>query len=91
MSMHRIITAGAVALFVGATPAQASLSRLNANWYTLPSNHVDVNVSITGTVLGLVENTLGPNGMPVRSSVSTAFPLTSASHILDVAATNEIL
>jgi hypothetical protein len=51
MSMHRIITAGAVALFVGATPAQASLSQLNANWYTLPSNHVDVNVSITGTVL----------------------------------------
>jgi fibro-slime domain-containing protein len=92
MSMRRIIAAaGTLALLAGATPAEASLSQLNANWYTLSANHIDVNVSITGTVLGLVENTLGPGGMPVRSAASTGFPLTSSNHFLDVDANNQVL
>ncbi|WP_114376213.1 PEP-CTERM sorting domain-containing protein [Elioraea thermophila] len=81
-------------------PATASLSQLNAKWFVLPfgssvqpgqTQHVDVQVSITGTVTGLVNATLGPNGLPVRSSASASAPATSAANILDVDSNGQIL
>ncbi|WP_019016505.1 PEP-CTERM sorting domain-containing protein [Elioraea tepidiphila] len=88
---HLLAAAGAAALIAAAAPAQAALSQLNANWYTLSANHIDANVSIPGFTTGLVQNTLGPDGMPVRSAASTGFPLSSSNHILDVDANNQIL
>lgn len=65
-----------------ATPAHGSL--LSAQWFTLSSAHPDTGVSITGVVPGLVNATLGPNGLPVRSAFSAGEPASSSSHINDI-------
>ncbi|MFQ3623683.1 MAG: PA14 domain-containing protein [Acetobacteraceae bacterium] len=91
-----IVAAVGLTVALGAGPADASLSQLNAQWFVLPfggppgTKHVDVQVNITGTVTGLVETALGPTGRPVRSSASAAAPSGSAANILDVNAANEI-
>lgn len=88
---HFFAAAGVAALMAVAAPAQAALSQLNANWYTLSANHIDTNVSIPGYTPGLVETTLGPDGMPVRSAFSAGQPLNSSNRILDVDAANQLL
>jgi fibro-slime domain-containing protein len=92
MKIQSHIAAGAgAALLVAAQMAQAMPS-LNANWYTLATGHSDTNVSIPGLTTGLVESTLGPNGLPVRTAFSASQPATSSNNIKDVdGGTNEIL
>jgi fibro-slime domain-containing protein len=83
----------AVVALVAWTPATAApISSLSANWVTINFGHVDTQKSIDGLAPGLVENTLGPNGLPVRSAASFAAPAGSSNFITDVnALTNEIL
>lgn len=79
---------GAVAL---AAPAQASpLSSLSAEWFTLSSRHPDVQRTIDGLSLGLVESQLGPDGLPVRSAASLAASAGSSNHINDVDANGQL-
>jgi fibro-slime domain-containing protein len=78
----------AVALATGASAA--TIGALNANWYTLASNHPDVEKTIDGLTLGLVNGTLGPNGMPVRSAASLGFAATSSNFITSVNGAGEI-
>lgn len=89
-NLRLLVAAGATALCL-APVAQATPS-LSANWYTLASGHSDTNVSIPGLTTGLVESTLGPNGLPVRSAFSAGQPVNSSNNIKDVdGVTNEIL
>lgn len=85
-----LVAAGAAALCL-APVAQATPS-LSANWYTLATGHSDTNVSIPGLTTGLVQSSLGPNGLPVRSAFSAAQPSNSSNNIKDIdAVTQEIL
>jgi fibro-slime domain-containing protein len=72
-------------------PANAALSQLTAEWYTINFGHADTEKSIDGLATGLVLNTLGPNGLPVRSALSAGAPVTSSNNIVDVNGNNEIL
>ncbi|MGH7059581.1 MAG: PEP-CTERM sorting domain-containing protein [Stellaceae bacterium] len=69
-------------------PAQASA--LTAQWFDISSSNPDVEHSIDGVQTGLVDPTLGPDGLPVRSAFSLTFPVTSSNHINDVNGANEI-
>ncbi|MCC5793370.1 MAG: hypothetical protein JJT85_01380 [Chromatiales bacterium] len=89
MNRTLALAAAATAVFASA-PAAATM--LSANWYTLATGHTDTNVSIPGLTTGLVETTLGPNGLPVRSAFSASQPASSSNNIKDIdAGTNEIL
>lgn len=82
---------GAAALAGGAAftgPAQAS--SLTAQWFDISTANPDVERSIDGVQTGLVDPTLGPDGLPVRSAFSLTFSPTSSNHINDVNAANEI-
>lgn len=72
-------------------PAEAALSQLTAEWYTINWGHADTEHSIDGTTTGLVQATLGPDGLPVRSAYSLTFPTSSSNYIRDVNGANEIL
>lgn len=79
------------ALAIATLPAQAAISQLNAEWFTINYGHADTERSIDGTTTGLVNTTLGPDGLPVRSAYSLTFPTTSSNYIRDVNGSNEIL
>lgn len=93
MKFRHILMALAVTGGFGlAAPAQAALSSLGAQWFTLQSGHSDTNVSVPGLTTGLVENNLGPNGLPVRSAFSGLQPVDSSNNIKDInPVTNELL
>lgn len=71
--------------------AEAALSQLSAEWFTIGFGHADTEKSIDGLATGLVQNALGPNGLPVRSAASAGAPATSSNNIVDVNGNNEIL
>ena len=48
-------------------PASAN-SALQGYYYKMPQNHIDANQGIDGVLTGLVESSLGPNGLPVVST-----------------------
>lgn len=81
----------ASALLIG--PAKAApVSSLSAHWYTIAFGHPDVEKSVNGFSPGLVETSLGPNGLPVRSALSAGASPTSSNHITNVdPVTSEIL
>jgi fibro-slime domain-containing protein len=82
----------AFALIGGATiTSSARASVLTAQWFDISSSSPDVEHSIDGVTTGLVLPTLGPDGLPVRSAASLAYPITSSNHINDVNGANEIL
>lgn len=70
------------AIALAATPARASL--LSADWFTISSANPDTDLTITGVVPGLVNSTLGPNGLPVRSALSAAQPAASSANLKDI-------
>ena len=67
---------------LAATPAQASV--LSAQWFTISSANPDTDLTITGVVAGLVDPTLGPNGLPVRSAFSAGEPSGSSTNLKDI-------
>lgn len=86
------LTAMAAVVGMAAFVGSASASTLSAQWFTLSSNHPDANEDIPGVVTGLVNPTLGPNGLPVRSAFSAGSTPGTSAHINDVdALTNELL
>jgi fibro-slime domain-containing protein len=86
------LSVGAAALLtagVAVAPANAA-SILSAQWFDISSANPDVELSIDGVQTGLVNPTLGADGLPVRSAFSLTFPVTSSNHINDVNGANEI-
>jgi fibro-slime domain-containing protein len=72
--------------------ASAQASTLSAIWTTLNAGHADTQRGASGVVTGLVETTLGPNGLPVRSALSAGFAVGDARRYSDVdPTTNELL
>jgi fibro-slime domain-containing protein len=72
--------------------APAYASTLTADFFTLSPSDPDVGHDIPGVQTGLVESTLGSDGLPVASALAlTGFPFGSSNHISDVNASNEIL
>ncbi len=51
--------------------ASAHASSLSVTYTTITSSDPDTNGAITGVVTGLVKNTLGPNGLPVKLAPGT--------------------
>ncbi len=86
-----------IAMVVVSAGASMASAQLSGSYYKLPNSvgghtrHTDVQVGVDGArVAGLVENALGPNGLPI----ATNFALTRAAGsgaIEDVNANNEIL
>jgi hypothetical protein len=68
------VTVGAAAalLAVMATVNSANAAgSVSASYFTLTSANPDIGGPITGVVIGLVKNTLGPDGLPVESTPGT--------------------
>ena len=86
---HLVVALGAAALLP--TAANAA-SVMTAQWFTLLPGHPDTQLTIDQLQTGLVNTTLGPNGLPVRSATSAAAPAASSRNFKDVdALTNELL
>lgn len=88
---HRNHLAGAALVALMAISGAARADSLTGNYYVLSENHPDVQHGIDGgTVTGLVENQLGPDGLPVASAYGLSYSGPSGA-ITDVNAVNEIL
>jgi fibro-slime domain-containing protein len=95
MTLRRITTfcligAGALALGIAALPVRADLT---GNYYTVAhGQNPDFENGIDGTtVTGLVESTLGADGLPVASAKGLSGAGVASGPITDVNASNEIL
>ncbi len=88
---QRISTIAFVVLSTGFLATSASASALTVDFFTLGPNNPDVGNSIDGVTTGLVNTTLGPDGLPVASAASFLYPLTSSNHLNDLNASNELL
>ena len=73
--------------------APAHASSMTADFFTLSSSNPDVEEDIPGVTTGLVENSLGPNGLPVLSPTDhTTYSPGSSNYINDInPVTGEIL
>lgn len=86
---HLVVALGAAALLPTAANAASVMS---AQWFRLLPGHPDTQLTIDGLQTGLVNTTLGPNGLPVRSATSAAASAGSSRNFKDIdAITNELL
>ncbi len=86
--MKIALATSALALTFGgamlAAPA-AHASAVTASFYVMSPANPDVNENITGLTTGLVNSTLGPDGLPVASTYGlTNFPIGSSNHFRDI-------
>jgi fibro-slime domain-containing protein len=92
--MKIALVTSALALTLGgavlAAPA-AHASAVTASFYVLSPTNPDVGENISGLTTGLVNATLGPDGLPVASALSNSYPSTSANNFKDVNAAGELL
>jgi len=89
MRRRTVFTASvSMALLLGG-PGSASASALSVSYYTLSSSNPDVDLDIDGVVKGLVNPTLGPDGLPVVSALSQS--LTGSGHLNDTNGLGELL
>jgi fibro-slime domain-containing protein len=89
--LRRFAAAGALAAAAFLPVTAHALSTLSADWFIMSTSNIDANNTIDGTQTGLVQGTLGPNGLPVISAFSASQPIGSSNRIRDIdAVTNEI-
>src|ERR1700727_421334 len=83
MIMKHKIVAAAVALAGAAiAPAAYAAGSVSASYFTITSLDPDTEAPITGVVPGLVQTTLGPDGLPVESAPGTFQDVNAAGELL---------
>jgi fibro-slime domain-containing protein len=92
--MKIALVTSALALTLGgailAAPA-AHASAVTASFYVLSPTNPDTGQNGSGVTTGLVNSTLGPDGLPVASALSKSYPSNSANSFKDVNAAGELL
>lgn len=84
----RTFAAASFCLVLIGGAGSASASALTVSYFTLSSSHPDVDLDINGVVTGLVNPTLGPDGLPVVSAFSQS--LTGSGHLNDTNGLGEL-
>jgi fibro-slime domain-containing protein len=83
MIMKHTIAIAALALAgMALAPKAYADGSVSANYWTLTSANPDTGGAITGVVTGLVQSTLGPDGLPVESTPGTFQDVNAAGELL---------
>jgi len=82
VSRFLCLAAASLTLLIGGF-GLAQANAVSVTYYTLSTGHVDTEHDIDGTVLGLINSLLGPNGLPVVSALSLGSPVGSSAHLND--------
>jgi fibro-slime domain-containing protein len=83
MIMKHTIVAATVALAgVAIAPGAYAAGSVSASYFTITSLDPDTEGPITGVVPGLVQTTLGPDGLPVESAPGTFQDVNAAGELL---------
>jgi fibro-slime domain-containing protein len=91
INRKKIASRIAFALMGICASAPAYANALNADFFTLSPSDPDVGHDIPGVTTGLVNSTLGPDGLPVASALALSGSVGSSNHFSDVNGSNEIL
>jgi fibro-slime domain-containing protein len=79
---HKIVAAAVALAGVAVAPNAYAGGSVTASYFTLTSSNPDVEGQITDVTLGLVQKTLGPDGLPVESKDGTFGDVNSAGELL---------
>jgi fibro-slime domain-containing protein len=77
-----LLAALSVSAFTLCMQASALASTMGVAYYTITSSNPDTAGAITGPVTGLVQSTLGPDGLPVQSALGTFNDVNAAGELL---------
>src|ERR1700727_859607 len=79
---HKIVAAAVALAGVAITPAAYAAGSVSASYFTITSLDPDTEGAITGVETGLVQTTLGPDGLPVASAPGTFSDVNAGGELL---------
>jgi fibro-slime domain-containing protein len=79
---HKVLAAAVALAGMAGAPAAYAAGSVSASYFTITSLDPDTGGPITGVETGLVQTTLGPDGLPVESASGTFADVNAAGELL---------